>query len=152
MRLQHVVSGDRPSPSAVIYHACAGSRTGLHLHLRREGETSHLSLDITENFIHLLRLTWRGCPGPSAGSGHFQSDTLRFFYWRLLQTPVELAKKQTNNQKNPPKKLHVKRSPEIYDAEEIGVKDKYVFIIICIGFYLCVIIENHPVGRTNHRW
>lgn len=68
---------------------------------RREGETSHLSLYITENFIHFRLLTCRGCPRPSARSGHFQSDTLRFFYWRLFLTPVKLAKnKQTNKQKN----------------------------------------------------
>lgn len=118
---------------------------------RREGETSHLSLYMTENLhIHFLLLIYRGCPGPSARSGHFQSDTLRFFYWHIFLTPVELAK--TNKQtKKTPKKLLVKKSSEIYDADEIGVKDKYVFMITCIGFYLCLIIENHSAGRTSCR-
>lgn len=111
---------------------------------RREGETSHLSLYITENFINFLLLTCRGCPGPSARSGHFQSDTLRFFYWRIFRTPVELAKNKTNK-KNTPKKAPCEEIPgDIWCG---GVKDKYVFIIICIGFYWCIIIENHPVGR-----
>lgn len=93
---------------------------------------------------------WR-VPGTVCALWTFPVRHASFLFLEPFPDTSGIGKKQTNNQKNPPKKLHVKKSPEIYDAEEIGVKDKYVFNIICIGFYLCVIIENHPVGRTNHR-
>lgn len=70
---------------------------------RGEGETSHLSLYITENFTLFLLLTCRGCPGSSARSGHFHAHTLRVCSGRFFLTPARSSwqkKKRIKKKKN----------------------------------------------------
>lgn len=87
MRLQHVVSGVRCIPSAIIYHAYIDCRTDLPVNGHNIMKdtwscVSRLSLTYISKFAHSLYRTYRHVTAPldhqrapNSGGAHFQSAT-----------------------------------------------------------------------------
>lgn len=145
MRLQHVVSGVRSSPSAVIYHACAGSRTGLHLRGLRV--KSHTFLFTLLRISHTFCSIYRHVTGARdrlraldiSSQTRFGSVTAAFSHKRS-----RVGKKKHTHKKS----QSSERRGVFWSFKKI---EMYCCQCCCFiwGFYLWLIIVNHRILREK---